>query len=159
MSLMLRSRLLFFVGDASLSFEELGPNCVVAYDTPVRRLVKTHRILRRFQTNQTTSHDDSSSTVCTSGRGLDPVATRVRSTLLSCLHSFQNLLVQVLLDFMESSFLENRSFFLCLTGERSKNLNEAMLLASALCPQKTPLKSDLRVVDTNAGSRSEAEND
>ena len=48
--------------------------------------------------SQTISHDDSSSegTACTSGRRFDPVATRVRSMLLSCLGSFQNPLAQVL---------------------------------------------------------------
>ena len=57
--------------------------------------------------SQTTSHDDSSSegTACSSGRGSDPMKTRVRSTLLPCLWSFQNLLAQVLLILLNLEFL------------------------------------------------------
>ena len=65
----LRSRRLFFVGDATLSFDKTFTNlsdpsltlmflmkssagtCVVAFDAAVRCLVKFQRILRRFQIN------------------------------------------------------------------------------------------------------------
>ena len=63
-----------------------------------RSLFGKERILRHFQINhKTICPGDSSSggTACTSGRGFDPAATRMRSTLLSCLGLFQILLAQV----------------------------------------------------------------
>ena len=94
--------------------EELGRNCVVAQDTPVRCLIEFQRVLRCFQINHRQSvmmvlHVELRT--CTSGRGSDPMAIRVRNTLLFCLCFFQILLTQVLTtDFIESSCLENTAY-------------------------------------------------
>ena len=72
--------------------EEFGRTCAVAQSTPVRCLT------RRPDQSQTIGHVGSScrNKACTSGRGLDPMAARVRrNTPRFCLCLFQNPLAQV----------------------------------------------------------------
>ena len=126
----LRSRLLFFVGDASPPFDCALSNLS---DPPLMLMIlvrnsagtrpelcrntrHTRLLFGTRQANfaphpdrsQTLSHDGSSKrgTACTSVRDSAPVAKRLRSTLSSCLCPVQNLLAQVLLILLKIHVLK-----------------------------------------------------